>query len=69
MQDINPGTIIKNPLWPEPVILELVEDLGEHIRIVGSTTKSKAHFYLIKRDRCTGRPGKTNGTGMKCWNY
>ncbi len=52
MQDIKSGTIIKSDLWPEPVILEKVEDIGARIRIVGSTAVSNTHVDdLITRDQ------------------
>jgi SNF2 family DNA or RNA helicase len=52
MKDINSGTIIKSHLWPEPVILEIVEDQGELIRIVGSTVRGKQHIdSLVTREQ------------------
>lgn len=47
---IKPGDIIKGSRWPEPVEVKLIEDLGDYIKIVGSTTQSQTHVdQLIKK--------------------
>lgn len=51
MKEIKQGSIIKGPKWPEPVEVKLVEDLGQHIHIVGSTITSRNHIdQLLRRD-------------------
>jgi SNF2 family DNA or RNA helicase len=41
---ITPGSIIQGPRWPEPIKVDLVEDLGEYIRIVGATVNTRTHI-------------------------
>ena len=41
------GSIIQGPRWPEPIKVDLVEDLGEYIRIVGATVNSRAHIDQV----------------------
>jgi SNF2 family DNA or RNA helicase len=43
MNSIKKGTIIKGPQWSEPVIIDLIEEFGEYMHIVGSTRNSHAH--------------------------
>lgn len=45
--DIEKGTIIQGPRWPEPIKVDLVEDLGSYIRIMGATTNSRSHIDQI----------------------
>ena len=40
---ITPGSIIQGPRWPEPIKVDLAEDLGEYIRIVGATVNTRTH--------------------------
>jgi len=40
---IKPGDRIRGPKWPEPVEIKLVEELGNYLHIVGSTTQSHSH--------------------------
>jgi SNF2 family DNA or RNA helicase len=48
---INEGNIIKGPFWNEPVRVEKVEEIGEYIRIVGSTIHSKQYVnQIIKKE-------------------
>jgi hypothetical protein len=42
--NITPGTIIQGPRWPEPIKVDLVDDLGEYIRIVGAPINSRIHI-------------------------
>jgi len=50
MPEIKAGHIVAGPRWPEPVEVKLVQDLGEYIHLVGSTTRSGAHVdQLIPR--------------------
>ena len=51
MTHIKPGSIIKSSNWPEPVEIKLIEETGEYVRIVGVTTRSRAHIDdIIPRD-------------------
>ena len=51
MKDIKQGSIIKGPLWPEPVEIKLIEEMGEYVHIVGATTLSRDHIdQIIPRD-------------------
>mgnify|MGYP000026366135 CR=1 FL=1 len=48
---INEGNIIKGPFWNEPVKVEKIEEIGDYIRIVGSTIHSKQYVnQLIKKE-------------------
>ncbi len=40
---INPGDIVGGPYWPEPVEVDLVQDMGSYVRIIGRTTVSGRH--------------------------
>ena len=44
---VKPGTAVKSSKWPEPVILEFVEKIGDYYRIVGSTFNSRQHINQI----------------------
>jgi len=49
--DIKPGEIISGPNWPEPIIVNLIEDLDEYVHIVGATSKSGQHIdQLIRKE-------------------
>ena len=37
---ITPGSILRGPLWPEPIQVDMVEDMGDYVRIVGATVRS-----------------------------
>jgi len=41
------GSIIQGPRWPEPIKVDLVEDLGEYARIVGATVNSRTHIDQV----------------------
>jgi superfamily II DNA or RNA helicase len=48
---ISEGNIIKGPFCDEPVKIEKIEEIGDYIRILGSTLYSKNHFNrIIRRD-------------------
>jgi len=48
--DIKPGTILRGPQWPEPVEVNLAEEQGDYVRIVGVTINSRVHIdRLIKK--------------------
>ncbi len=48
--DIKPGAIIHGPQWPEPVEVNLAEEQGEYVRIVGVTVISRKHIdQLVKK--------------------
>ena len=44
---ITPGSIIQGPRWPEPIKVELVQDLGEYVRIVGATVNSRNYIDQV----------------------
>ena len=49
--EIKPGTAIKGPKWPEPVEVKVFEELGDYVRVVGSTIHSRQHVdQLIGKD-------------------
>ena len=49
--NIQPGSIIHGPQWPEPVEITQVEDLGPYVRIVGATVTSRTHIdQLISKE-------------------
>ncbi len=52
LASIKPGTIISGVYWPEPLEVNLIEDQGSYLRIVGVTTgKTKTHFdQIIPKD-------------------
>ncbi|HHF57800.1 MAG TPA: helicase, partial [candidate division WOR-3 bacterium] len=48
---IKEGNIIKGSFWDEPVKIDKLEELGDYIRVIGSTMHSKEHMdQLIKKD-------------------
>ncbi len=44
---IRVGTIVQGPCWPEPVQVDLVEDLGDYIRVVGAMVQSRTHVDQV----------------------
>ncbi|HEC56840.1 MAG TPA: DUF3883 domain-containing protein [Candidatus Syntrophoarchaeum butanivorans] len=50
--ELSEGSVIKAPFWPEPVKIEKVEYLGDHIRIVGATINSNTYVdsLIYKED-------------------
>jgi hypothetical protein len=53
MENITSGDIIQGARWPEPVQVELVEELnqGAYVRVVGVTRHSRMHVdQLLPRD-------------------
>jgi len=44
---ITPGSTIKGPRWPEPIKVDLVEDLGEYVRVVGAMLNSRTHIDQV----------------------
>ena len=49
--NIKSGDIIQSDRWPEPVTIDLVEEMGEYVRLVGSTTQSRKHIdQLLPRN-------------------
>src|SRR6266699_4366841 len=53
MENITSGDIIQGPRWPEPVQVELVEELnhGAYVRVVGVTRHTRMHVdQLLPRD-------------------
>lgn len=48
---IKEGDVVKGPFWNEPVKVDKLNEIGDYIHIIGSTTRSKKHIdQLIKRD-------------------
>jgi superfamily II DNA or RNA helicase len=48
IQDIKPGTLVVGPKWPDPVVVEKVEEIeGSYIHIVGATTKGENINQLL----------------------
>jgi len=51
MDNFSKGTIIKAPNWPEPVEINLIEDAGDYVHIVGSTKNSRIYIdQLISKE-------------------
>ena len=49
--NIKSGDIVRSHQWPEPVQIDLVEEVGEDIRLVGSTVNSRDHIdAMLTRD-------------------
>ena len=49
--NIKSGDIIESHHWPEPVQIDLVEEMGEYVRLVGSTIHSREHIdAMLTRD-------------------
>jgi superfamily II DNA or RNA helicase len=48
--DLQSGSVLSGPQWPEPIEVNFSEDLGEYVRIVGVTISSRVHIdRLIKK--------------------
>ena len=60
---VAPGSIIQGPRWPEPIKVDLVEDLGDYVRIVGATVNLRNHIdqVLPKSDGSIGWPEAFRG--------
>lgn len=43
--NIKSGTIIKGSFWSEPVKINLIEDIGGYVHIVGATTTFFEGYY------------------------
>lgn len=43
MNNIERGSTIKGPHWPEPVEVKLIEEAGDYVHIVGATKNSRQH--------------------------
>ncbi|MGB8312340.1 MAG: hypothetical protein WCE81_10860 [Halobacteriota archaeon] len=41
---IKDGDVVQSPRWPEPIEVNLVEELGDYARIVGVTLHSRQHI-------------------------
>jgi len=52
---INEGNIIKSPFWNEPVKVEKIEEIGNYIRIVGSTIYSKQYIDQLLKKKDTDK--------------
>ena len=48
---IKNGDVVQGSRWSEPVVVNLVEEMGDYIRVVGVTRNSHQHIdQLIHRD-------------------
>ena len=58
--NLEPGSIITGPQWPEPVEVKLAEDHGPYIRIVGATLHTRSHVdqLLSKEELYALQPGQ-----------
>lgn len=51
MMNIIAGDIIQDHRWPEPVEINLIENMGDYVRIVGATIHSHIHIdQLIQKE-------------------
>lgn len=51
IKDIRKGSIIHGPKWPEPVEIDLIEEMGEYVQILGVTINSREHVnQLISKE-------------------
>ena len=49
--NIKSGDIIKSDRWPEPVEIDLLQEEGEYVRLIGSTTQSRQYIKdMLTRD-------------------
>ncbi|AEH51465.1 helicase-related protein [Pseudothermotoga thermarum] len=48
---LNGGEVVKGDYWNEPVKIEKVDIIGDHVRIVGSTLYTKRHIDQLLRKR------------------
>ena len=49
--NIKSGDTIKSERWPEPVKIDLLKEMGEYVRLVGSTIHSRTHIdQLLHQD-------------------
>ena len=49
--NIKSGDTIKSDRWPEPVKIDLLQEIGEYVQLVGSTIYSRGHIdQLLQRD-------------------
>jgi SNF2 family DNA or RNA helicase len=47
---LKPGDVIHSARWPEPLQLDLIEEVGDYFRIVGATVTSRQHVdQLVPR--------------------
>lgn len=51
MKSIKQGSILAGPNWPEPVVVKLIEEIGDFVHIVGATRYSGIHIdQLISKE-------------------
>lgn len=51
MKSIKQGSIITGPNWPEPIVVKLIEEIGDFTHIVGATKKAGEHIdQLIPKE-------------------
>ncbi len=50
MRPIQPGDTVRSPRWPEPIEVNLIEEHGAYVRIVGRMCNSGRHVdQLVPR--------------------
>jgi len=47
LEGIKPGSVVHSTRWPEPVVIDMVEDLGEYVRIVGAEINSRRYINEV----------------------
>ena len=53
------GDIIEGDRWPEPIEVNLIEPIGDRIRIVGVTINSRTHIdQLLTNEEAEGLRSK-----------
>ncbi|MGA8831073.1 MAG: DEAD/DEAH box helicase family protein, partial [Desulfomonilaceae bacterium] len=46
---IKPGDIIQSPRWDEPIEVKLVENLGDYVKLIAVTVRSRKHIDQLIR--------------------
>ena len=47
ISELRVGVIIEGPKWPEPVVVKKIDNFGEDIHLIGSTTINSNHIDVI----------------------
>ena len=62
-EDIRRGSILRGPKWAEPVEINLIEETGNYIHIIGVTTISRNHVdQIISPDELSSLSIESQGT-------
>jgi len=51
IEEAKPGSVIRGPKWPEPIEINLIEQTGDYIHIIGATIGNKTHVDQILTTR------------------